>query len=81
MALPSMIDAVEHRRNSYGLTQKNWAFVLGVHPSHYSEFVNGKRALPSVARAKCFAYGVPAECLFQCRPNKDIRHIEAKLKG
>lgn len=80
MALPSMIDAVEFRRDAYGLTQKNWAFVLGLQPSHYSEFVNGKCALPVAAMNKCFEYGVPAEALFQCRPNKDIRHIKAKLK-
>jgi hypothetical protein len=75
-----MIDAVEFRRNAYKLTQGAWAFVIGVQPSHYSEFVNGKRALPVVAMGKCFEYGVPAEVLFQCRPNKNIRHIKAKLK-
>jgi antitoxin component HigA of HigAB toxin-antitoxin module len=80
MTLPGLIDAVEFRRDSYGLTQGEWAFVLGIQPSHYSEFVNSKRALPIGAMAKCFEYGVPAECLFQCLPNKTIRHIKAKLK-
>ena len=80
MKLPSVIESVEFRRDAYGLTQKDWAFVLGLQPSHYSEFVNCKRALPVAAMAKCFEYGVPAEALFQCRPNKDIRHIKAKLK-
>ena len=80
MTLPSIIDAVEFRRDAYGLTQKNWAFVLGVQPSHYSEFINGKRRLPVAAMARCFEHGVPAEFLFQCKPNKDIRHIRAKLR-
>ena len=80
MALPNIIDAVEFRRDAYGLTQKNWSFVLGVSPSHYSDFVSGRRALPVASIKKCFEYGVPAEFLFQCLPNKDIRHIKAKLK-
>ena len=80
MELPSIIDAVEFRRETYGLTQKNWAFVLGMCPSHYSEFINGKRRLPVAAMARCFEHGVPAEGLFQCRPTKDIRHIKTKLR-
>lgn len=78
--IPSVVDAVEFRRYAYDLTQSEWAYVLGIQRSHYSEFVNGKRSLPKKAMAKCFEYGVPAICLFQCRDNKNIEDIEAKLE-
>lgn len=80
MALPSIIDAMEFRRDAYGLTQRQWSQVLGIQQSHYSEFVSGKRALPVKAMAQAFAFGVPAECLFQCLPNKDLRQINHLLK-
>lgn len=80
MRLPSVIDAVEFRREEYGLNQSQWAKVLGLTRSHYSEFINEKRALPSKAMANAFCFGVPADCLFQCRPTKDIRHIRKLLK-
>ena len=78
--LPSIVDAVEFRRDQYQLTQKQWASVIGISQSHYSEFVNGKRGLTLAQAAKCFEYGVPAECLFQTRNSKDIRHIRKALK-
>jgi antitoxin component HigA of HigAB toxin-antitoxin module len=78
--LPSMIDAVEFRRDQYQLTQSEWAKVIGIRPSHYSEFSNGKRCLTLAQAAQCFAFGVPAECLFQQHPTKHIRHINAILK-
>ena len=80
MKLPSIVDAVEFRREQYLLTQKQWAQVIGTSPSHYSEFVSGKRSLTLAQAAKCFEYGVPAECLFQNLGNKDQRHIKKVLK-
>lgn len=76
---PSIRDAVEFRREAYGLTQRDWAIVLGMQQSHYSEFVTGKRELPKSAMAAAFEYGVPACVLFQCQPNKGIEHIHAAL--
>ena len=61
MAIPSVIDAVEFRRQQYGLTQSQWAYVLRWSPSHYSEFVNGKRSMNKRAMSWAFAFGVPAE--------------------
>ena len=80
MKLPSIIDAVEFRRDQYMLTQAQWAKVIGISQSHYSEFVHGKRNLTLKQAAKCFEFGVPAECLFQCRNSKHIEHIKRILK-
>lgn len=77
--LPSVIDAVEFRREQYLLTMKQWAQIIGSSASHYSEFVNGKRGLTLAQAAKCFDYGVPAECLFQNHGDKDIRDIKKQL--
>lgn len=77
--LPSVVDAVEFRRDAYGLTQRDWSKVIGINQSHYSEFVHGKRTLTLRQAARCFEFGVPAECLFQCRNDKHIRHIQKIL--
>lgn len=78
--LPSVIDAVEFRRDQYGLTQKQWAKVVGISQSHYSEFAHGKRGLTLSQAAKCYEFGVPADCLFQCKPNKALPDIRKLLR-
>ena len=78
--LPSIIDAVEFRRDQYGLTQRQWAKVIGLSQSHYSEFIHGKRGITLDQAAKCFEFGVPAECLFQCKPDKALPHIRKILR-
>ncbi|KQY83732.1 helix-turn-helix domain-containing protein [Pelomonas sp. Root1444] len=78
-ALPTVIEAVEFRRDAYGLDCRQWAAVLGMAPSHYSEFVNGKRPLPKRAMTNAFAYGVPAEALFQTHPTKGASDIDRRL--
>jgi antitoxin component HigA of HigAB toxin-antitoxin module len=75
MAMPSVVEAVEFRRQQYGLSKSQWACVLGWSPSHYSEFTAGVRRLPMDVAARCFEYGVPAEALFQRRPDKNYDHI------
>ena len=47
--------------------------------SHYSEFVNGKRELPKSAMAIAYEYGVPADALFQARPDKGASDIDRRL--
>ena len=79
--LPSVVDAVEFRRDQYQLTQAQWAKVIGTSASHYSEFASGKRGLTLFQAAKCFQFGVPAECLFQNHGDKDFRHIKKILKS
>lgn len=61
----SVADALEFRRDQYGLTQREFAAILGMYPGHYSEVVNGKRNLPLEATKRAFAIGVPAEVLLQ----------------
>lgn len=78
-ALPTVIDAMEFRREAYGLDCRQWAAVLGMAPSHYSEFINGRRQLPKRAMTNAFAYGVPAEALFQTRPTKGAADIDRRL--
>mgnify|MGYP000917390101 CR=1 FL=1 len=61
----SVADALEFRRDQYGLTQSEFAAILGLQKGHYSEIVNGKRQLPIGATKRAFAIGVPAEVLLQ----------------
>jgi hypothetical protein len=77
--LPSVIDAVEFRREQYGLNCHQWSAVLGMMPSHYSEFVNGIRPLPKAAMAEAYAHGVPADALFKQRPVKGAADIDRRL--
>ena len=58
-------DALEFRRECYDLTAAEFAGVLGLAKSHYSELIHGKRALPSKAMKRAFAVGVPASVLLQ----------------
>ena len=81
MALPPLIDAVEFRREAYRLTKSEWSKVIGIIPSHYSEFTTGRRGLSPAQMARCFEFGVPAECLFQCQPTKGMWHISRLLRG
>lgn len=55
------IEALEFRRDQYDLTQAEFAKVLKMQSSHYSEFINGKRGLPKHAMRRAVAVGVPAE--------------------
>lgn len=61
----SVADALEFRREQYGLTQSEFAAILGLQNGHYSEIVSGKRRLPLGATKRAFALGVPAEVLLQ----------------
>lgn len=61
----SLIDALEFRRDAYGLTREEFAGVLGCWPGHFSEVMSGKRRLPSLAMRRAFAVGVPAAALLQ----------------
>lgn len=60
-------DALEFRREQYGLTAADFAAVLGMQQSHYSEVVNQRRRLPINAVARAVAIGVPAAPLLAGR--------------
>jgi antitoxin component HigA of HigAB toxin-antitoxin module len=61
----SLADALEFRRDQYGLKAAEFAAILGLTPPKYSEIVNGARNMPLNARIRAFAIGVPAEVLLQ----------------
>ena len=63
----SEIDALEFRRDQYGLSQRDFAEILGIMPSHYSEVAKGKRRLPINAVARAVAIGVPVPPLLSGR--------------
>jgi|SRR6186713_591832 len=51
-------DALEFRRDAYGLTASDFAHILGIQKSHYSETIAGKRRLPINSVARAIAIGV-----------------------
>lgn len=51
----SLADALEFRCDQYGLTKGEFAAILGLQKSHYSEIVLGKRRLPITATKRAFA--------------------------
>lgn len=61
----SIADALEFRRDQYGLKAAEFAAILGLTPPKYSEVINGKRNMPLNARIRAFAIGVPADVLLQ----------------
>lgn len=63
--IPSVADALEFRRYCYELTAGEFANILGLCPSHYSEIVSGKREITKRAMKRAFAVGVPAAVLLQ----------------
>ena len=67
----SIGDALEFRRDQYGLDRLQFAVLLGIQPSHYSEVVTGKRDLPITATKRAYAIGVPAEVLLQQREQSE----------
>jgi transcriptional regulator with XRE-family HTH domain len=60
-----LVVALEFRRDQYGLSQRQFARILGIQPSHYSEFISGERGLSLRALRRACAIGVPANVLLQ----------------
>lgn len=61
----SISSALEFRREQYGLSEREFAYILGLQASHYNEIVHGHRELTKKAMRRAFAIGVPAEILLQ----------------
>jgi hypothetical protein len=78
--LPTVVEAVEFRRNAYGLTCAEWAKVIDMTEVHYREFLFEMRDLNPRQMAKCFEFGIPATLLFQCAPDKGMAEIKGILK-
>lgn len=79
MCRVSIGDSLEFRRNQYGLKAKEFAAILGMTPSHYSEVINKGRNLPLNARIRAFAIGVPAEVLLQ--PGSEMERVSRAPTG
>lgn len=61
----SAVSVVEAKRKDYGLTQKQMAQVLKMQPSHYNEFIKGKRSLPPKAMRRAASIGCCPRALLQ----------------
>lgn len=57
------IESIEFRRDQYGLTQREFAFILGMSESKYSELKSKKINLTKPQAARLFQIGVPAEAI------------------
>lgn len=64
----SLTDALEFRRDQYGLSAKEFAMLINLSQSHYSEVIHGLRDLPIKSVKRAFAIGVPAEVLLSPSP-------------
>jgi antitoxin component HigA of HigAB toxin-antitoxin module len=61
----SIPDALEFRRDQYGLSRTEFAALLGLGLGHYGEILNRKRGIGKLAMRRAYAIGVPAEVLLQ----------------
>ena len=59
----SAVDAVLFRIDQYGLNQRQFAEIIGMTESSFSEFMNGKRKLTRKAVKRCIAIGVSVKPL------------------
>ncbi len=72
----SEADALEFHREQCGLTASDFAVVLSMQQSHYSEVVHQRRRLPINAVARAVAIGVPAAPLLAGRTTpKESSHV------
>ena len=65
-----------------GISQKEFAKILGTQPSHLSEVLNGKRALTTELAVKIEnAIGLPAKILLSAQTQYELEStVAAKLK-
>ena len=63
-----------------GISQKDFAKMLGVQPSHLSEVLNGKRALTKDLAIKIEgAIGLPAKILLSAQAQYDLESTDVSL--
>lgn len=65
----SIIDGIEFRRDQYGLNKSEFALIIGMSKSHYSDFIHGRRQLPLSAIKRAYAIGVSADILLNKQTN------------
>ena len=62
-----------------GITQKEFAKMLGIQASHLSEVLNGKRSLSAELAVKIQnAIGIPAEILLSAQAQYELESVVAK---
>ena len=62
-----------------GISQKDFAMMLGVQPSHLSEFLNGKRALSTELAVKIEkAINIPAKLLLSAQTQYELEATTAE---
>mgnify|MGYP000672235569 CR=1 FL=1 len=59
----SAAEALEFRREQYGLSRKDFCYILSIGVGHYSEIINGKRSVPMSLARRANAIGVPLKSL------------------
>ncbi|MEM7697191.1 MAG: hypothetical protein AAF236_02165 [Verrucomicrobiota bacterium] len=59
----TLADALEIAREAYGLRGYQFAKLLGMPKTRYSEVVNGSRGLTKSAMIKAFRVGIPASVI------------------
>ncbi len=67
-------EAVEFRREAYGLTKTDMALVIGIQKSHYTEFTQGERSLTVAQIRRAVLVGVPASALLNLRIQEPKTH-------
>ena len=63
VASTSAADALEFRREQYGLDRKDYCYILSISVNHYGEILKGKRELPKSLIRNANIIGVPLESL------------------
>lgn len=61
----TLVQALEFRREQYGLNKRDFAALLGFSLARYSDVCSGRRRLPLDATKRAYAIGVPADALLQ----------------
>lgn len=59
----SAAEALEFRRDQYGLSRKDFCYILSIGTSHYSEIINGKRPVTIILARNASTIGVPLDSL------------------
>jgi antitoxin component HigA of HigAB toxin-antitoxin module len=62
---PHLADALEFRREAYGLSMAEFALVLGIAKSSYTEILRGNRHLTRKAQQRAYVIGVIPDALLQ----------------
>lgn len=63
--VPTIIEAIEFRRDQYGWDKYEMAKYLGMGYTHYTEMLIGKRTLSKKGMCRAYDIGIPAKIILQ----------------